>query len=189
VLGKYRPISWQAKRSRYQGKGGGGGGGSSSCGSPSPPPSSVGKSLAVAGVEAETRRRCCAGDADDDTATEDPEAAGGGALQLLAGRGRGRPAAACGWWLILVGSDCCPPHSQATKVCEERQPGRRERDWEGGGAHCRKQQPMGEGEIFKTQRLPHIRDSSSFLALFVWSFVASRRWRKCVRSFRSGHSD
>ena len=27
------------------------------------------------------------------------------------------------------------------------------------------------------------------LLLFVWSFVASRRWRKCVRSFRSGHSD
>jgi hypothetical protein len=110
VLGKYRPISWHEKRSRYHGKGGtGGGGGWSSCGCCSS--ASFGAItvvvVVVAAIDEEEKRWRDEDDGDGDEEEvdrdDDPEA---GAAALAGREGDPEPAiGGCrgGGWLILSG--------------------------------------------------------------------------------------
>jgi hypothetical protein len=178
VLGKYRPISWHEKRSRYQGKGatgGEGGGSSGGCCSPA----SFGSITAAAAIDDEEKRW-----RDDDGEEEvDIEAPEAGAA-ALAGKREGDPEAASiggcrGGWLILSGRRPLPSSFEEALEGRAANGGVGERV---GGAHYRKRWEtagFSKHNASHQQRNPTYNPeppSPSFLAaVFSWSFVASRR--------------
>jgi hypothetical protein len=124
VLGKYRPISWHEKRSRYQGNGGTGGGGGSSGGS------SGGITAAAAAIDEEEKRwRDDAGEEEEVDRDEDPEA-GAAVLERRGGDPEASIGRSRGGWLILSGRPLSSSFEEGALEGRAANASRREIGWE-----------------------------------------------------------